>query len=81
VSVTSFCIVEKFALNTGLHWLHTFNCGLFKGALSISDYMAQNGMMTYELERIRKEAIMTKLRYYPGTCLVGLRKTTKNMSG
>jgi hypothetical protein len=39
--------------------------------------MVPNGIMTYEFERMRKEAIMTKLRYSPGTYLEGLMKTTK----
>jgi hypothetical protein len=33
-----------------------------------------------ELERIWREAIVTKFRYYPGTCLEGLRKTSKGFN-
>jgi hypothetical protein len=45
----------------------------------ISDYIASNERMIVnnELERMWKEAVVAQLRYYPGICLEGLRKTTK----
>jgi hypothetical protein len=36
--------------------------------------------MNDELERIWKEAVVAHLRYYPGICLMGLRKTMKTLS-
>jgi hypothetical protein len=36
--------------------------------------------MTDKLERIWKEAVMVLSRHYPGICLEGLRKTTKNLN-
>jgi hypothetical protein len=36
--------------------------------------------MNDELERIWKASAVANLRYYPGICLEGLRKTTKNVS-
>jgi hypothetical protein len=36
--------------------------------------------MCGELERMWKEAVVAQLRYYPGNCLEGLRKTTNDLS-
>jgi hypothetical protein len=35
--------------------------------------------MNGELKRIWKETVMALSRYSPGSCLEGLRKTTKNL--
>jgi hypothetical protein len=32
-----------------------------------------------KMERMRKEAVVPNLKYYPGLCLEGLRKTSKNI--
>jgi hypothetical protein len=37
--------------------------------------------MNNELKRIWKDVVVTYLKYYPGICLVGLRKTTKTLCG
>jgi hypothetical protein len=39
--------------------------------------MIQSGMNN-ELERLREEVVGPNLRYYPGICLEGLWKTTRN---
>jgi hypothetical protein len=44
------------------------------------DYIASDGGMVDELERIWKEAVMTWLRYYPGIYLGELRRTMKDLS-
>jgi hypothetical protein len=40
-----------------------FVCCLFNDAVSISDYIASNGRMNNELERIRKEWLRSNFRY------------------
>jgi hypothetical protein len=42
------------------------------------DYTETDGRMTDELEKIRKETVVTYMRYYPG---IGLRKPLKPQSG
>jgi hypothetical protein len=51
--------------------------GLFYDAISRLDYVARSGRIMDELERILKEAAVASSRYYPRTCLKGLRKTKK----
>jgi hypothetical protein len=34
--------------------------------------------MDDELKRIWKEVVVAELRYYPGICMEGMRKTMKN---
>jgi hypothetical protein len=38
-------------------------------------------LVNNEPERILKEAIVIKTRYYAGNCLAELRKSAKNLSG
>jgi hypothetical protein len=49
--------------------------------MMLSDYVALNEMLIgcNEMERMWKEKSWHNLRYYPGICLEGLRKTTKNL--
>jgi hypothetical protein len=48
--------------------------------LSVSAlYVARNGLLDGELERIRKEAVMACLRYCPGILLEGLRKNKEKL--
>jgi hypothetical protein len=44
-------------------------------------YIASNGMMivSVEFERCEKKQSWPVLRYYPNICLMGLRKTTKDL--
>jgi hypothetical protein len=56
-------------------------CGLhnYDGADIISDCTESNDrtVIDNELQMMWKEAIVTKLRYYGGICLVGLRNIKK----
>jgi hypothetical protein len=65
----------------GKHWhrciVLLFICDIFNDAVSSSDYTASNYGMITELKRIWKEVFV---RYYPGTCLKALRKSTENLS-
>jgi hypothetical protein len=47
--------------------------------VSIFDYTEANGKITLKnkLERMQKEAVVTKLRYYAGICLERMSKITK----
>jgi hypothetical protein len=58
-----------------------FTCSLFT-TLSVAKItnIAKTDTMINELERIWKEAAVVYSRYYPGTCFVGLRKITNNLS-
>jgi hypothetical protein len=51
--------------------------GLFYDTSSIE--ITQHQMID-ELERLWKEIVMAYLRHYPGICLEGLRKKTKNLT-
>lgn len=50
---------------------------LFKNTLSNSDYRASNGRTTDEKERMWEEVVVVNSRHYPGSCLEGLKETTK----
>jgi hypothetical protein len=54
---------------------------LSKDVFSIQQHSASHGTMTNddELERIWKEAVVAYSKYYPGICLQGLGKTTRNL--
>jgi hypothetical protein len=47
----------------------------------LSEYVPVNNRMIVntELERMRKDVVVTQFRYSPGTCLEGLRKTTEHL--
>jgi hypothetical protein len=52
-------------------------CAFFGEAANTTGFIALNDWVIYELGRILQEAVMAYSRYYPCTCLKGLRKSTK----
>jgi hypothetical protein len=55
-------------------------CVGYLTTLKYLDYIASDGRMIDELERIWKKAVMAYSRYYPGILLEGLRNTAENLS-
>jgi hypothetical protein len=61
--------------------VNLFIYGLFKDAVSCSDYKESKGtlLVNDELEKIQKEVVVAYFDYYSDIWLKGLRKTTKNV--
>jgi hypothetical protein len=57
--------------------LFLFICSLFNDTVSNSDHAALNDWIIVKREWERKWP-WPNVRYYPGICVVGLRKTTRN---
>jgi hypothetical protein len=52
-----------------------FICGLFNDSISSSDCISSNDIMNWKY--CRRKRSWPNLRYYPGICLEGLKRTTR----
>jgi hypothetical protein len=60
--------------------IYFFICSLFNDVASSSDFTVSNDMILMNWKGYRRKQSWPNLRYYPGICMLGQRKTTKNVS-
>jgi hypothetical protein len=60
-------------------FIYLFTCSLFNGPVNSNYTPSNDRIWNDELEGMWKEGPLSNLRY-PGICLAGLRKCTKNPS-